>query len=73
MENSVMTIRISKEVQAKMKKYKGNWSQEVRDYIESRIKARELEEVLAKIGKANKHRRITPNSTQLIREDRDSR
>jgi DMSO/TMAO reductase YedYZ molybdopterin-dependent catalytic subunit len=71
--DAVITIRIPKETQIKMKKYGGNWSMEVRNYLESRLKSMELAEVLDKIHKQTKHMKMVSDSTPLIREDRDSR
>ena len=70
---TVMTIRIPRDMQAKMKKYSRNWSEELRAYIASRLKALELVDLLVKLKKQTKSRRVTSDSTILIREDRDSR
>lgn len=71
--DAVITVRVSRELQTKMKKYKSNWSQEVRAYIESRLKNLELREFLKKTEKTTKSMKVTSDSTLLIREDRDSR
>lgn len=71
--DAVITIRVPKEIQIKMKKYGGNWSKEVRSYLEARLKSMELAELLNKIHKQTKHMKMTSDSTPLIREDRDSR
>jgi len=71
--DAVITIRIPKEVQGKMRKYERNWSKEVRAYIESRLKALELADMLNKMQKRIKNMRVTSDSTAIIREYRDAR
>ncbi len=70
---SVITIRVPRALQMKMKKHKKNWSKEIRDYIETKIKAIELAELLDKIHNKVKRAKITSDSTIIIRQERDAR
>lgn len=73
MGSTVITIRISKELREKMKKININWSEEIRRFIENKIKSYELLEVFEEIRSRAKKRRVNVDSAQLIREDREKR
>ena len=66
------TIRMSQELKEKMVKNSANWSQEVRAFIEQRIKQMELINALEEIEKRSEKRK-TKDSTLLIREERERR
>lgn len=71
--SGLISIRISEELQAEMKKYKINWSERVRAYLETQIKQQELLLFLKKREEMMKHEKTHADSTLLIREDRDTR
>jgi len=66
------TIRMSQELKEKMVKNSANWSQEVRAFLEQRIKQMELINALEEIEKRSEKRK-TKDSTLLIREERERR
>lgn len=70
MVSSTFTIRIPKELKEKMEKYPVKWSEEVRRFIEARIKQLELAETIRSVEKRAGGRKVTMDSTELIREDR---
>ena len=69
--SSTFTIRISRELKEKMKKLPAEWSEEVRSFIEERIKHLELMRTIEEIESRAEKRRLTLDSTTLIREDRE--
>ena len=71
--SSLITIRISEELQVEMKKYKVNWSDKVRTYLESQIKQMELLQFLKKNSNSMKRSRVHADSAAMIRADRESR
>lgn len=70
--SDTITIRIPKGVKALMKATDINWSEEIRNYIEARIKALRLSKVLKSIVPGPK-RRGSEDSGDIIREWRDAR
>jgi hypothetical protein len=68
--SSLMTFRIPDKLQSKLKKYKINWSEKVRAYLETEVKQRELLQLLKKREKEMRHERLHSDSTLVIREDR---
>ncbi len=71
--SSVVTVRVPKELKEKMKKLKVNWSEEIRKYIEERVRDYELLETIDRVRKEARKRKVKTDSAQLIREDRESR
>ncbi|RLI43232.1 hypothetical protein DRO59_01555 [Candidatus Bathyarchaeota archaeon] len=69
--STTFTIRISKELKEKMKKLNVEWSEEVRRFIEQRVKHLELIKTIEEIGLRAEKRRVKMDSTWLIREDRE--
>jgi hypothetical protein len=69
--SSTFTIRIPRELKEKMKKNPAEWSQEVRNFIEERIKQIELIQTLEEIESKAENRKMKADSTTLIREDRE--
>ena len=69
--STTFTIRISKELKEKMKKLNAEWSEEVRRFIEQRVKHLELIETIEEIKLRAEKRRVKTDSTRLIREDRE--
>ncbi len=71
--SGLISIRIPEELQMQMKKYKINWSERVRDYLEAQIKQQELLLFLKKREEMMKHEKMHADSTPMIREDRNTR
>jgi len=69
--STTFTIRISKELKEKMKKLNAEWSEEVRRFIEQRVKHLELIKTIEEIRLRAEKRRVKTDSTWLIREDRE--
>ncbi len=71
--SDVISIRITGELKEKMSRYDINWSADFRTYVEDRINNLELMKLLTAFSKRMKHMKEVEDSTDLIREDRDSR
>ena len=74
---SVFSVKIKRGLKEKMEKYKDrvNWAEEVRGFIEARIRELEAEENYERIlGELEKARWSVPPgfSVRSVREDRDS-
>ena len=54
-----------------MKNTKVEWSEEIREFIETRINCLELSEAVDEVAKRAEKRTTKINSTTLIREDRE--
>ena len=65
------TIRIPQELKKKMEKNPAGWSQEIRDFLEERVKQMELMKPLEEIEPIAEKRKTRIDSTTLIREDRE--
>jgi len=71
--STTFTIRISRELKEKMEKNAAEWSQEVRGFIEERVRQIELMKTLQEIELRAEKRKTKTDSTILIREDRERR
>jgi len=69
--SSTFTVRISKNLKERMRKLPVEWSEEVRRFIESRVRQLELAEKLREIEVRAIKRNVVVDSTGLIREDRE--
>jgi predicted DNA-binding protein len=69
--STTITIRIPRELKERMKENPQEWSEEVRSFIEERVRNLELEKTLEEIGSRAEKRRVKIDSTILIREDRE--
>ncbi|MEM3458557.1 MAG: hypothetical protein QXN36_02890 [Candidatus Bathyarchaeia archaeon] len=69
--STTITIRIPRELKEKMKQNPAQWSEEVRKFIEERIKHLELLKTLEEIEPKAEKRKTKIDSTTLIREDRE--
>jgi len=69
--STTITIRIPRELKEKMKENPQEWSEEVRNFIEQRVRNLELQKTLEEIGVRAEKRRAKIDSTTLIREDRE--
>ena len=71
--SEVITLRVSSETKNIMEEIDINWSEELRKYIETRIKSYRLHKLLPSIYKTAGMIKVKGDSALLIREDRDSR
>lgn len=69
--SSTITIRIPRELKEKMKKIPEQWSEEIRRFIEDRVKRLELINIIEEVESRAEKRRLKVGSTRLIREDRE--
>ena len=70
----VVSFRLPKEIKEEMKKIDIKWSEEIRKFIEMRIKKYKKEEAIRKIDNILKMLPETPKgmASRYVREDRDS-
>lgn len=72
----VLSIRIPKKLKEEMDKLRGeiNWAEEIRAYIEKRIRAYRKQKALEEISKEFEKLPESPKGlgARLVREDRDS-
>ncbi|HEX9913380.1 MAG TPA: VapB-type antitoxin [Candidatus Bathyarchaeia archaeon] len=69
--SSTYTIRLPEKLREKMSKVDTNWGEEIRAFIEERVRCLELVEVIEEMRERAERRRLTVDSTSLIREDRE--
>jgi len=69
--SSTFTVRIPRELKEKMKRLPVEWSEEIRSFIEEKVKRSELLEVIGEIELRADKRRLRVDSAKLIREDRE--
>ena len=69
--SSTFTVRVPEELKEKMRRYRVEWGEEVRRFIEARIRQFELAETIRSVGRRAERRKVTVDSTGLIREDRE--
>jgi hypothetical protein len=73
---SVVSVKVKKEIKEKMLKYKEkvNWAEEIRKFIEMKIREIEAEENIKKVCEILskiEFRASKGSSVEMIREDRD--
>ena len=69
--SSTFTIRIPRELKEKMKKLPAEWSEEVRNFLEERVKHIELMKTIEEVESRAEKRQVKVDSAALIREDRE--
>lgn len=69
--SEIITVRVPRELKEKMRRYENGWSEEIRDFIESRIKQLELKELIDEVVEDPRRPKVKGDSTRLIREDRE--
>ncbi len=69
--SSTYTIRIPRELKEKMEKNPEEWSVEIRNFLEERVKQIELMKTIQQIESRAEKRKTKTDSTILIREDRE--
>ena len=71
--SDVVVIRVPKELKKRMKDARINWSEEIRAFIKRSLRSYELHNMLKVIREKSRKRRVSVDSTKLIREDRELR
>jgi len=69
--SSTYTIRLPEDLREKMKRANADWGEEIRSFIEERVRCLELAELIEEIGVRASERKLVVDSTSLIREDRE--
>ena len=69
--STTYTIRIPRELKEKMEKNPAEWSREIRDFLEERVRQIELMKTMQQIEPRAEKRKTKTDSTILIREDRE--
>jgi predicted DNA-binding protein len=69
--SEVVTIRVPRELKERMKRFENRWSEEIRVFIEERVRQLELKELVEEIVADPKRPEVEGDSTSLIREDRE--
>jgi len=69
--SSTFTVRIPRELKEKMKRLPAEWSEEVRNFLEERVKHIELMKTIEEVEPRAEKRQVKVDSTALIREDRE--
>jgi len=73
---SVVSVRISRELKEKMDRFRNrvNWAEEIRRFIEERVRELEREKVLKEVEKLLHGLPTQPRGviSSVVREDRDS-
>ena len=69
--SSTFTIRLPRDLKEKMKKNPEQWSLEIRNFLEERVKQVELLKTIQQISSRAEVRHTKVDSTLLIREDRE--
>lgn len=71
--SDVISVRVPRELKEKMRRYRVDWGEEVRRFLEGRVSALELLELLDDIERRCRRRRVRVDSAKLIREAREER
>ena len=71
--SDLIVIRVPKKLKKRMKNARINWSEEIRAFIERRLRSYELYNMLKTIRERSGKRKVFTDSTKLIREDRELR
>jgi hypothetical protein len=69
--STTISIRIPRALKKKMEKNPAEWSQEIREFLEERVKQIELMKTLEEIEPRAEKRKTKTDSVTLIREDRE--
>ena len=66
-----MSVRVPRELKEKMRRYRIDWSEEIRKFLEERVRVLEFLETLDDIENKARKRRTRVDSVKLIREARE--
>ena len=70
MPTAEIIVEVPLELKEKMEKHKIDWNREIKEYLEERLRAHELLDLLDKIAERAEMRRVRADSAELIRESR---
>ena len=71
--SDLIVIRVLKQLKKRMKNARINWCEEIRAFIERRLRSYELYNMLKTIKEGSRKRKVFTDSSKLIREDRELR
>ena len=69
--STTLSIRIPRALKKKMEKNPAEWSQEIRSFLEQKVKQIELMKTLSEVESRAEKRKTKTDSVILIREDRE--
>jgi arsenate reductase-like glutaredoxin family protein len=73
--SDVIAVRVSKKLKDELQELNVNYAEDIREYLERRVKAEKLKQVIKEIdafrNELGKKTGITESSADIIREDRD--
>ncbi len=73
--SDVIAIRVPKKLKEELQELNVNYAEDIREYLERRVKAEKLKQVIKEIdafrNELGKKTGITKSSEDIIREDRD--
>ena len=69
--SSPYSFRIPRDLKEKMEKNQEDWSREIRNFLEERVRQIELMKTIQQIESRAEKRKTKADSTILIREDRE--
>ena len=73
--SDVIAIRVPKKLKDELQELNVNYAEDIREYLERRVKAEKLKQVIKEIDafrtESGKKTGITESSADIIREDRD--
>ena len=73
MKTATITVRVPAELKERAMRLGVNWSEEIRRFLEERVRQYELKQLLEEVGQRARRRRSQHDSVELIREDRQRR
>jgi predicted transcriptional regulator len=68
--STTLTIRLPKELKERAARLKVNWAEEIRRFLERKVREYELLELLEELEDRAAGRKVSVDSVSLIREDR---
>jgi hypothetical protein len=69
--STTFTLQLPRELKEKMDKNPQDWSKEIRDFLQERIKQIELNHTIQDIESRAEKRKTKTDSTTLIKKDRE--
>ncbi len=73
--SDVIAIRVPKKLKYELQELNVNYAEDIREYLERRVKAEKLKQVMKEIdafrNELGEKTKITQSSAEIIREDRD--
>ncbi len=71
--SDIVSVRVPRELKEKMRRYRIDWSEEIRKFLEERVRVLKFLETLDDIENKARKRRTRVDSVKLIREAREKR